>query len=171
MVALQPEDVTDIDLRRATRGYDKAQVDRHLARVADAYALSLRRCEQLQELLRSLEDELDAAVGEAEASAREVARLIQRSPTTQAPPLETDKVLDKLEARLTRSENEREQALVDLRQMSEHASELGQLLQVLEAERVSTVIEPERIEEDPASATLMADLSTRLHEPSDLETI
>ncbi len=132
-ISMSPEDVTNHGLSVGMRGYDKERVDRHLARVADAYGLALRRCAVQQDRLRALEDELNAAVGEARASAKAVAELMQAAPAAKTQQPQARKALDELEARLKRSESEREQALADLRQMSERASELGARLEALEA--------------------------------------
>jgi DivIVA domain-containing protein len=132
---LDPAEVTNHGLPVAMRGYDKDRVDRHLARVADAYVLVLRRYTAQQDRLRSLEDELDAAVGEARASAKSVAELMQRSPTTKGQPAQTREPPDELEARLERSETGREQALADLREASERASDLGRRLEAFEDEQ------------------------------------
>ena len=131
--ALRPEEVADHNLPTAIRGYDKNRVDRHLARVADAYALTVQRCIAQRNRLQLLEAELDAAEGEARASARSVAELMRGSPTPQAKPPQTQGTRDDLEARLERSERGREQALADLREESDRASALGERLKALEA--------------------------------------
>jgi DivIVA domain-containing protein len=131
---MRPEDVTNHDLPLAMRGYDRERVDRLLARVAEAYTLTWRQSEALRERLRSLEAELAAAEGEARASAKSVAELMQRSPAAKDQPPQTREARDVLEVRLERSERAREQALADLRQMSEQASALGQRVEVLEDE-------------------------------------
>jgi len=131
---LSPEEVRHPDLPLALRGYDRERVDRLLARVADAYSLVWEQSQARQERLRSLEAELAAAKGEAEASARAVAELMQRSPTNGqlSQGVET---LAALQSRLERAEAEREQALADLRQMSERASALAERMAALEDEQ------------------------------------
>lgn len=132
---LSPEDVTNHGLPVAIRGYDRERADRHLARVADAYGFALARASGLQERLRTLEDELNSALAEAQASARAVAELMQSAPATKAEqPSYARSALDELEARLQHSEHEREQGLADLRAAWERASELGERLAALEAE-------------------------------------
>jgi len=131
---LRPVDVTSEGLPVAMRGYDRERVDRLLERVAEAYASALRQHKSQRERLRSLEADLAAAEGEAAASARSVAELMQSSLATGHPP-PTREALHRLEVRLVRSESEREQALADLRVVSERAAELGRNLETLEDEQ------------------------------------
>ena len=70
MSALRPDDVTSRGLPVVMRGYDREGVDRLLARVAEAYALTLRQSLSQRERLRSLEADLAAAEGEAAATRR-----------------------------------------------------------------------------------------------------
>jgi DivIVA domain-containing protein len=134
MSTMRPEDVTNHDLPIAMRGYDRERVDRLLARLAEAYRLTWKQSEALRERLRSLETELAAAEADARASAKSVAELMQRSPAAKDQPPQTREARDVLEVRLERSERAREQAVADLRQMSERASALGQRVEVLEDE-------------------------------------
>ena len=133
--ALSLEEVRHPDLPLAVRGYDRGRVDRLLARVADAYALVCEQSQALRERLRSLETEFAAAQGEAQASARAVAELMQRSPTANVQPFERSDPNAVLQSRLERAEAERDQALVDLRQTAQRASELGERLAALENAR------------------------------------
>jgi DivIVA domain-containing protein len=135
MSTLRPEDITSHDLPLAMRGYDKERVDRLLARIAEAYTVTWQQSQVLRERLRSLEAELAAAEGEARASAKSVAELMQRSPAAKNQPPQSREARDVLEVRLERSEREREQALADLRQVSERASALDKRLEELEGEQ------------------------------------
>jgi DivIVA domain-containing protein len=152
---LTPDDVRSYDLPLAMRGYDRERVDRLLARVADAYAMSWENSRALRERLRSLEVELVAAQGEAEASARAVAELMQRSPATedrQSP--QTGEELGALQARLERSEAERERTLEQLRQATVRVSELeGHLAALEEAQRAR----PQQQDEAGGAATPLSD--------------
>lgn len=130
--ALRPEDVTSDGLPVAMRGYDRERVDRLLARVAEAYALTWQQCQSLRERLRSLEAELDAAEGDARASARSVAELMQRSARAEDQLAQTRETRADLESLLELAESERKQALADLREESERASDLGRRLQAFE---------------------------------------
>jgi len=132
MSTLRPEDVTSHGLPVAMRGYDKERVDRFLARVAEAYALTWQQSQALRERLRSLEAELDAAEGDARASAKSVAELVQRSATAEDQLTQTGEARDELGARLESSESGRKQALADLREVSERASDLGRRLEAFE---------------------------------------
>jgi DivIVA domain-containing protein len=132
MGVLRPEEVRHPDLPLAMRGYDRERVDRLLARVADAYALVWEQSQALRERLRSLEVEFAAAQGEAEASARAVAELLQRPPAANGELVERGEAFAALESRLDRAEGEREQALADLRRTSQRASELSECLSRLE---------------------------------------
>ena len=132
---LKPEEVRNPDLPLAMRGYDRERVDRLLARVADSYSLVWEQSRALRERLRSLEAEVAAAQAEAEASARAVAELMQRSSSGNGPPSSGVDALAALERRLERAGAERAQALADLQQMSERASELGERLAAIEDEQ------------------------------------
>jgi cell division septum initiation protein DivIVA len=116
------------------RGYDRERVDRFLARVADAYSLVWGQSQALRERLRSLEAEVAAAQAEAEASARAVAQLTQQTSPGNVPPPSGVEALAALERRLERAESERAQALADLQQMSNRASELGKRVAAIENE-------------------------------------
>jgi DivIVA domain-containing protein len=126
---LRPEDVTSHDLPVAMRGYDKEQVERFLHRVSEAYLLTWRQALALRERLRSLEDEIAATQGEAEASGKSVAELIQRCSTAEDQLTAAREARIELSAKLDLSERERKQALTNLREASERASDLENRLQ------------------------------------------
>jgi DivIVA domain-containing protein len=132
MSTLRPEDVTSHGLPVAMRGYDKERVDRLLARVAEAYALTWQQSQALRERLRSLEAELDAAEGDARASAKSVSELVQRSATAEDQLTQIGVARDELGVRLERSESERKQAVGDLREMTERASDLDRRVEAFE---------------------------------------
>jgi len=132
MSTLRPEDVTSHGLPVVMRGYDKERVDRLLARVAEAYALTWQQSQALRERLRSLEAELDAAEGDARASAKSVSELVQRSATAEDQLTQIGVARDELGVRLERSESERKQAVGDLREMTERASDLGRRVEAFE---------------------------------------
>src|SRR5215210_3913650 len=79
---LRPEEVTSDGLPVALRGYDRGYVDRLLQRAAQAYGLTLTKNQSQRERLLALEADLAAAEGEAAASARAVAELMQKTPTS-----------------------------------------------------------------------------------------
>ena len=132
---LRPEDVTSEGLPVTMRGYDRDRVDRLLARVREAYALTFQQCQTLRDRQRSLKAELEAAEGDASASARSVAELMRRSATVEDQLLQTREARADLEARLERAESERTRALADLHEASERASDLGRRLQAFEDEQ------------------------------------
>ncbi len=140
MSTLSPEEVTSHELPVALRGYDREHVDRLLARIADAYALTWRQSQSLRERLRTLEAVLEAAEAEAAVSAKTVAELMRRPATEEQQLARVREAHDELEALLEISESERKQALTDLEQMSERASELGKRLEAAENER-STLLQ------------------------------
>ncbi len=140
MSTLSPENVTSHDLPVALRGYDREHVDRLLARIADAYALTWRQSQSLRERLRTLEDVLAAAEAEAAVSAKTIAELMRRPATAEQQLVRVREAHDELEALLEISESERKQALTDLEQMSERAAELGRRLEAAENER-STLLQ------------------------------
>ena len=135
MSTLRPEDVTSDGLPTAMRGYEKERVDRLLARVADAYALTRKQSQGLLDRIESLEADLAAAQGEAAASARSVAELMRASSPATGQPAPARKELRELEARVQRAEDERERAVGDLRKETERASQLDARVQALERER------------------------------------
>ena len=147
---LLPEEVTGDGLPLTLRGYDREYVDRLLARVADAYASTLAQNDSLRARLRSLAVDLAAAEGEAAASAHTVAELMRSVglPAGQVPP--TREALRELEAKLENSEQEREQALAGLREVSARAAKLVRQLETTEGENPA------------ATQSLMADLESRL---------
>ena len=137
--ALQPEDFTSHDLPVVMRGYDRDRVDRLLARIAGAYASTLHQNQALRERLHALEADIAAAEDEARASAKSVAELMQRAApaTGQQPP--TRKALREFEARLGRSERDRDQARADLREATGRAAGLEEQLGRSERDRKQAV--------------------------------
>ena len=122
------------------RGYDKEQVDGFLHRVSEAYLLTWRQALALRERVNTLEEELFAArfeaQGEAEASSKSVAELIQRCSTaedqltkTRDQLTETRNVRIELSSKVDLVERERKQALAELREVTERASDLEKQLQ------------------------------------------
>ena len=146
MSTLSPENVTSHELPVALRGYDREHVDRLLARIADAYALTWRQSQSLRERLRTLEAVLAAVEGEAAVSAKTIAELMRRPATAEQQLARVREAHDELEALLEISESERKQVLTDLKQMSERASELGRRLEAAENER-STLLQ-QRVERE-----------------------
>ena len=132
LTTVRPEDVTSTGLPVTMRGYDRDRVDRLLARVREAYALTLQQCQTLRDGQRSLKTELDAAEGEASASARSVAEQVRRSAAAEDQLQQAREARADLEARLERAESEREQALADLQEAAGRASDLGRRLEALE---------------------------------------
>lgn len=130
MSMLRPDDVTSEGLPITRRGYDRAYVDRLLQRTAEAYALTLKKNQSQREQLHALEADLAAAEGEAAASARSVAELMQKSSAGH----DQSEKLRELEVRLSRSERARETALTELREASERASDLAGQMEALEQE-------------------------------------
>ena len=108
---LRPDDVTSDGLPIAMRGYDRNRVDRLLSRVSQDYLHVWLQRDTLRERLRSLEAEVQAAEGEARASATSVAELVQRVATVERELAQTRAAKEELEARLARSEGEREEAV------------------------------------------------------------
>jgi len=126
---LRPEDVTSHTLPVVMRGYDREQVERFLDRVSEAYLLTWRQGIAVRGRLRSLEEELQAAQGEAEASARSVAELTQRCATAEDQLSKTREARNELSAKFDLSERERKQALTSLGEASQRASDLEEQLQ------------------------------------------
>lgn len=129
---LRPEDVTSKGLPVSMRGYDRERVDRLLARIAEGYAQTSQQGQALRVRLRSLEEELEAAKGEARASAKAVAELVQRAATAEDQLAHVEQARDDLQARFDRSESERQQATSELREATERASALGKRVESLE---------------------------------------
>ncbi len=132
LTTLRPEDVTSAGLPVTMRGYDRDRVDRLLARVAEAYALTLQQCQTLRDGQRSLKAELDAAEGDASASARSVAELMRRSAMVEDQLVQMREARADLEARLELVESERKQALADLHEAGERTSDLSRRLDAFE---------------------------------------
>ena len=168
---LRPEDVTSQGLPVAMRGYDREKVDVFLHRVSEAYLLTWRQALALRERVNTLEEELFAAKfeaqGEAEASSKAIAELVQRCSTVEDQLTkmrdqltETRNVRSDLATKLDLAERERKQALTELQEVSQRASDLekqvqgysdGQRRQDAEAE----VAEP-AVADEEAAALLVA---------------
>jgi len=137
--ALRPEDVTKHRLPVVMRGYDREQTDRLLERLAEAYLLAWREGAALRERVGLLEDDLAAARGEAQASSKSVAELIQRGSTAGDQLAQTRKSRDELAAKLDAAERDRKQAVTELREVSERASDLERRLDNLRQRREGEV--------------------------------
>ena len=154
LTTLLPEDVTSTGLPVTMRGYDRERVDRLLTRVREAYALTLQQCQTLRDGQRSLKAELEAAEGEASASARSVAELMRRSATVEDQLVQMREERADLEARLELAESDREQALSDLHEAVGRASDLGRRLESFE----NGELPPEHVEATiPQTAAAAAD--------------
>ena len=108
---LRPDDVTSDGLPIAMRGYDRNRVDRLLTRVSQDYLHVWLQRDTLRERVRSLEAEVQAAEGEARASATSVAELVQRVAALEKQLAQARAAREELEAQLARSEGEREEAV------------------------------------------------------------
>lgn len=125
---LRPEDVTKHDLPVVMRGYDRERTDRLLERISEAYLLACREGTALRERLGVLEKEFAAAQGEAEASSKSVAELIQRSSTAEDQLAQMRQGRDELSAKLEVAERDRKQAVTELHLVSERATALERRL-------------------------------------------
>ncbi len=126
--ALRPEDVTKHALPVVMRGYDRGRTDRLLERISEAYLRTWRDGAALRERLGALEEELAAVQGEAEASSKSVAELIQRCSTAGDQLAQTRQSRDELAAKLDAAERDRKRAVTELREVSERASDLERRL-------------------------------------------
>jgi DivIVA domain-containing protein len=153
----RPDDVTSHDLSVVLRGYDRDQVDGFLQRLSEAYLLTWRQGAALRERLRLVEEELEAAQGEGQASAKAVAELIQRCTTAEDQLAQARVVSAEVSGKLDVAVRERAQALADLRQVTERSSDLEKRLEELgKAPRLPESGEQLAVAEGEAAAVLVA---------------
>jgi len=113
------DDARDPFLPQALRGYDKHEVDRYIARVAEAYKVTLEKNRRLRDQVRTLQADLQAANLDAQASAKAVRELMDQTPAENA--AAKQKLAD-LEQRYQEADRDRQRALGEVRELSEKLS-------------------------------------------------
>src|SRR3712207_6602596 len=74
-MALTPEEIRHVSIKRKFRGYDRKEIDRLLVEIAESYGSVWRERSDLYEDVKRLQDEVEGAAGRERSRAEEVSRL------------------------------------------------------------------------------------------------